>query len=165
MTSKNGALTLTLGKLLLRGRKELGMTQVDVCPLASVSHPTIGKWEKGERLAPLAYAIRLAWDAPSIQKLLLVMLDPSGRMLRMDEQEVILLRCQLGAALHRQDALERDLSAMTEADVSEEVARMYEDIAERIRRLGPFFRRIDEMPDNDRFKQLVHRMWDARKQG
>jgi transcriptional regulator with XRE-family HTH domain len=50
-----------LGSALAIGRDHLGLSLKDACrELAGVSDKTLMKWESGNRLHPLAYAIALA---------------------------------------------------------------------------------------------------------
>jgi hypothetical protein len=50
-----------LGSALAIGRSHLGLSLKDACrTLASVSDKTLMKWESGDRLQPLTYAIELA---------------------------------------------------------------------------------------------------------
>ena len=50
-----------LGAALTIGRSHLGLSLKDACrELAGVSDKTLMKWEAGDRLQPLAYAIELA---------------------------------------------------------------------------------------------------------
>ena len=61
--SGNGAgeLESWLGAALAIGRDHLGLSLKDACrELAGVSDKTLMKWESGERLHPLSYAIELA---------------------------------------------------------------------------------------------------------
>jgi hypothetical protein len=54
-------LDVWLGSALAIGRDHLGLSLKDACrELAGVSDKTLMKWESGERLHPLAYAIALA---------------------------------------------------------------------------------------------------------
>lgn len=54
-------LDVWLGAALTIGRSHLGLSLKDACrELAGVSDKTLMKWEAGERLQPLAYAIELA---------------------------------------------------------------------------------------------------------
>jgi transcriptional regulator with XRE-family HTH domain len=54
-------LDVWLGAALAIGRDHLGLSLKDACrELAGVSDKTLMKWESGERLHPLAYAIALA---------------------------------------------------------------------------------------------------------
>jgi transcriptional regulator with XRE-family HTH domain len=56
-----GALESWLGAALAIGRDHLGLSLKDACrELAGVSDKTLMKWESGERLHPLSYAIELA---------------------------------------------------------------------------------------------------------
>ena len=54
-------LDVWLGSALAIGRDHLGLSLKDACrELAGVSDKTLMKWESGDRLHPLAYAIELA---------------------------------------------------------------------------------------------------------
>jgi hypothetical protein len=54
-------LEVWLGSALAIGRGHLGLSLKDACrELAGVSDKTLMKWEAGNRLHPLAYAIALA---------------------------------------------------------------------------------------------------------
>jgi transcriptional regulator with XRE-family HTH domain len=57
----NEEIEVWLGAALAIGRNHLGLSLKDAChELAGVSDKTLMKWESGERLHPLAYAIQLA---------------------------------------------------------------------------------------------------------
>lgn len=74
-----------LGYLLLASRIELELTQeAAAAELAGVSRATISRWEKGESIEPLIYAIKLALRAPNARITLQRILNP--------EQQKLLLR-------------------------------------------------------------------------
>ena len=63
LSAGNGAgeLESWLGAALAIGRDHLGLSLKDACrEMAGVSDKTLMKWESGERLHPLSYAIELA---------------------------------------------------------------------------------------------------------
>lgn len=53
------------GSILRLGRVQLGLTMEESEPLAGASQPTISRWERGESVQCLAYAIRLAQRVPA----------------------------------------------------------------------------------------------------
>ncbi|CAN5881514.1 hypothetical protein BH20GEM1_BH20GEM1_03910 [soil metagenome] len=77
-----GELEVWLGAALAIGRDHLGLSLKDACrELAGVSDKTLMKWESGDRLHPLAYAIALARRDEVTRSMLLQALssDPTER--------------------------------------------------------------------------------------
>ena len=68
-----------LGAALAIGRDHLGLSLKDACrELAGVSDKTLMKWEAGDRLQPLSYAIELARRDEVTRSMLLQALGKDG---------------------------------------------------------------------------------------
>ena len=68
-----------LGAALAIGRDHLGLSLKDACrELAGVSDKTLMKWETGDRLQPLSYAIELARRDEVTRSMLLQALGKDG---------------------------------------------------------------------------------------
>lgn len=81
MAGENDAdrLEAWLGSALAIGRGHLGLSLKDACrELAGVSDKTLMKWETGDRLQPLSYAIELARRDEVTRSMLLQALGQDG---------------------------------------------------------------------------------------
>ena len=75
----DGELEMWLGAALAIGRDHLGLSLKDACQdLARVSDKTLMKWESGDRLQPLAYAIELARRDHVTRSMLIQALEKDG---------------------------------------------------------------------------------------
>ena len=77
--SGGNGLHALLGAALAIGRDHLGLSLKDACrQLAGVSDKTLMKWETGDRLQPLSYAIELARRDEVTRSMLLQALGKDG---------------------------------------------------------------------------------------
>ena len=125
LESGGNGLHAWLGAALAIGRDHLGLSLKDACrQLAGVSDKTLMKWETGDRLQPLSYAIELARRDEVTRSMLLQALGKDGlsrgaRGSHAPEVEQLALRLDRAARAQDGERILLMIQAMLESALAE----------------------------------------------